>query len=1641
MKLLKFICFLCVLGSVADVRAQWCCIDSTFKIPDKEKKVLRIQVSGALNNDLASPNQSVCGVRVRFDHKFIGDLTMTLISPSGQRVQLIGPIGNSGFSFLSRWDVQFIPCGQISIPDKGFEPRWNNIQPWGVLGQFFNGTYYPSVACLEDFDIGPVNGVWNLEIEDHDKFYDGNIYNVCLLFCDQSGTTCNSCSPNGGYFDTTALSFCIGNDSLKNLNLIKFSNYLPDPGVYGYDYLISKNDTIILRSKQPDLSLFDKGKYTICGVSYLLTDSTLIPQANSGTKLSDFRNQIIANLKGFCAEISKNCLDIEINENSIPTDLNITICQGDTFIINQLPFYIEGNYSIKLINQYGCDSILNLNLKTVILKAIIEDPTDDISCNNLILDLKAENSLRDSNSRITWYTINGNIFDTTDKLNIRVNKEGVYYLIISDGLCQDIDSVLVNKTSEVPTLSVVLDTITCSNPIARIKSFTNLNAPLWEWRNENKDPISFADTLLVHLSGKYTVRVTDSVGCLSEKTIEVPIDTSKPTIKLANIELKCVEDSIQCEWSSVDSLLFYEWTYPDGSNSLVRKPIIRDTGIYILRVQGLNGCPALDSFRLYKQSTKLKVILDPDIITCKDSTYRIYTTFNGTFKSLNWSGPNQFNSKELDAVITKSGTYKIEILDWDDCVLMDSVNVLEDKQELSAILTSGKLNCSSDSVQIKIQIIQDSSLLDSVLWTGVNFESRNLEPWIKESGWYYLSLLSRNGCRSLDSIFVESDIDKPILDITSGVLNCYNDTVQIIAKSNQSVRYEWKTPASAVILDSVIIAKEPGVYEVSITASNGCQNVKSVIIMQDTVRPFSGITTDTLTCHNKTLKLNLNNKARIDSVRWIGPNTFKSDSIEPVISVPGTYIISAYNLINGCSQNDTVNVPIDTIRPTVTIALDSITCSKSQASIELISPDPISNIEWRLPNGDTVFAIAFKSEFLGTYFLKVTGKNGCITSDTIHVIASKEKPVLQLQSDTITCIKDSARILAQNPDPNIRYLIISPNLDQDTVDSKYVSQAGWYTFIAKNSADCITIDSIEVISRTDKPMIIFSDSLFNCNNKDSASLFVKNDLPGHLYTWTLPDGSSSNFKNLMFPKSGKYLLHLINRYGCDVWDSINIQFDTLPNVVGLTFDSLTCIKDSASIVILSSDPNLVSEWRHQDTSFSAIMGHVNVTKSGAYHIRFIGSNYCFSDTLINIFLDTVAPEIQALNLKLTCKDSIINLNPLILGSSDLYYWFYKNQIIDSTNQLSVNESGTYTLRAINSGNGCSDEETFFVDMDTLKPSGQIFQLDSINCNGDPIRLEWNSLGAQRKYEFQWSTATGNIISGKDINIVKVSNGAVYQIIVKDSANGCITSESYILNHTIDSLSGLQFNLTQDPCDTFVPIELKVLGMLSGNPPYEFSIDGIHYSRNNEFQDLKTGINMIYIKDRYGCTYDSIIFVPTITPLSIMGEQDTLVLSGSPVLLRAISNKDTSSIYKIQWIPGDYLSCNNCWQTISKPNQNIEYTILVEDSLGCKAEDKIQVLVFNEFKVFAPNSFSPNGDLINDIFEWTFDAQQVNHLNLQIFDRWGGRVYKYSGQSTHVTWDGKFNNQLLTAGVYVYKLDLQLTNGFQLSQYGEINLIR
>jgi gliding motility-associated-like protein len=72
----------------------------------------------------------------------------------------------------------------------------------------------------------------------------------------------------------------------------------------------------------------------------------------------------------------------------------------------------------------------------------------------------------------------------------------------------------------------------------------------------------------------------------------------------------------------------------------------------------------------------------------------------------------------------------------------------------------------------------------------------------------------------------------------------------------------------------------------------------------------------------------------------------------------------------------------------------------------------------------------------------------------------------------------------------------------------------------------------------------------------------------------------------------------------------------------------------------------------------------------------------------------------------------------------------------------------------------------------------------------------------------------------------------------------------------------------------------------------------------------------------------------------------------------------------------------------------------------------------EYVFYAPNSFTPNGDGINDVFIPVSNVVDLLSYEFDVFDRWGAVIY--STRNPNAAWDGTSGGNPLPNGVYVFR---------------------
>lgn len=112
---------------------------------------------------------------------------------------------------------------------------------------------------------------------------------------------------------------------------------------------------------------------------------------------------------------------------------------------------------------------------------------------------------------------------------------------------------------------------------------------------------------------------------------------------------------------------------------------------------------------------------------------------------------------------------------------------------------------------------------------------------------------------------------------------------------------------------------------------------------------------------------------------------------------------------------------------------------------------------------------------------------------------------------------------------------------------------------------------------------------------------------------------------------------------------------------------------------------------------------------------------------------------------------------------------------------------------------------------------------------------------------------------------------------------------------------------------------------------------------------------------------------------------------------------------------------------------------VENEFGCVDSADNRVNINTGYRIYIPNSFSPNNDGINDFFRPY--GEGIASYEIKVWNRWGQQVY--SSFDIENGWDGKafLSDKFVIPGVYLYRMEIYDELGYSYSYEGVVNVLQ
>jgi len=194
--------------------------------------------------------------------------------------------------------------------------------------------------------------------------------------------------------------------------------------------------------------------------------------------------------------------------------------------------------------------------------------------------------------------------------------------------------------------------------------------------------------------------------------------------------------------------------------------------------------------------------------------------------------------------------------------------------------------------------------------------------------------------------------------------------------------------------------------------------------------------------------------------------------------------------------------------------------------------------------------------------------------------------------------------------------------------------------------------------------------------------------------------------------------------------------------------------------------------------------------------------------------------------------------------------------------------------------------------------------------------------------------------------------------------------------------------------------------------------------------------IVKVNEVFGCpkaVYDTIL-VKVDKPVADAGPRDTTVVVNQPLQLNG-----TGAAESFSWTPLTGLNNGEIPNPVAVLFNNQQYVLKIISLAGCTSTDTIDITVYKvKPGIFVPNSFTPNGDGLNDIFRPILVGMKSLHY-FKIYNRAGQLIF--SSKTQNQGWDGTFKGSPQDSSVFVWIVEGEDYLGKTIFEKGSVTLIR
>jgi gliding motility-associated-like protein len=949
-----------------------------------------------------------------------------------------------------------------------------------------------------------------------------------------------------------------------------------------------------------------------------------------------------------------------------------------------------------------------------------------------------------------------------------------------------------------------------------------------------------------------------------------------------------------------------------------------------------------------------------------------------------------------------------------------------------------------------------------------------------------LTVTTQTGCAVIvnvpNGVMVGS---KPIAKFSFAPNNaCASSPVQFTDQSTTSVgalvqwHWDFGDSVTSTAQNPAHIYKDTGSLVVLLTVTNnGCDDSTSQLIK---VIPPVGNFGYTVKCNNR-LDVSFVDSSLTDpaagpiSYQWDFGDGTTSTSQTPTHTYAslGTYNATLVVTNGPCSY--AITKPVKLIAESADFTVDKNPICKSQAfTLSATTSDSakVKDYTWTIGPytiADTTRTVDFTLPSYGNYDVTLTLEdvNGCTNSKTVPNYIKVSGPLAKFSPAGLgACVNGTVNfndLSTPANGPITQWTWSFGDGTQQTYSaapfSHTYTETGSYTVTLAikdnlSCADTVTVPNSVLIT---SPIAAFKGDTFYCPL--AALQFVDTSTGSGLkYTWDFGDGGSSTLQNPThsfalsnIPYTVK--LKITDLVGCQ--DSVTkasyVSIRTPKPAFDIADSSGFCLPLVTSFIFKGSDfKSFFWDFGDGVTNTSQNPAHF-YSSYGTYtpKLYLIGPGGCIdsAQATVNLYDPNMTTKID-FSPTSACNSLSVNFN-ITIPPVFKFMLYFGDGSVDSSQQTAVSHfyatPGNFSPYVVLSDKfGCDAGigsatpvnvygalPVFDKNKKEFCDNGQVFFINYTLHNDPVVSNIWDFGDGSTSS----TTDASHFFSGPGMYIVRLT------VTTQNQCTNSVTDTIRVYKTPDLSISG-----KDTVCINGKDVFLGVLSVPDSTIIWQWAFGNgataqiqnpmVSYSSVGNYNMLLIATNKLACADTAAHSVNVVPF-PTASPVS----NPLTIISGASAL---INMNYTGPVVSYNWLPVTNLSCTDCPQPDANPQFTTNYQVQIQDKYGCKNTAEVTVKVIcNGQNFFIPNTFSPNGDGVNDVF-YLRGSGLFRVKSLMIFNRWGEIVFEkreFPVNDAASGWNGTYKGKKAAPDVYVYQIEIICSNGETIKYSGNIALIQ